>query len=70
MKCYKCKDSIESGKSFIPIDAPGTRERRWACLDCAKLEDKKRAAESLGEEGLEVSRIFNSDFLQELEAQE
>lgn len=25
MKCYKCGDSIESGKSFIPIDAPGRR---------------------------------------------
>lgn len=40
MKCYKCEDSVDSGKIFIPVDPRGTKGRRWVCLDCASQEEK------------------------------
>ena len=63
MACYICGDGIESGKSFIPVDAPGTPNRRWVCTDCANLIQKQQARNELGEAGLQVSRIFDPDFL-------
>lgn len=63
MKCYKCGDGIESGKSFIPIDAPRTPNRRWCCTKCADLIQKQQARNTLGKEALEISRIFDPGFL-------
>lgn len=63
MACYKCGDGIESGKSFIPVDEPGTPNRRWVCTDCANLIQKQQARNTLGKEGIEVSRIFDPCFL-------
>lgn len=63
MACYKCGDGIESGKSFIPVDAAGTPNRRWVCTDCADLIQKQQARNFLGKDGLEVSRIFDPSFL-------
>lgn len=63
MKCYKCGDSIESGKSFIPIEAAGTPNRKWACTDCASLIQRQQTRNTLGKEGLEISRKFDPDFL-------
>lgn len=64
MKCCKCGDGIESGKNFIPIEAPGTPNRKWACEKCADLVQKQQARNVLGKEGLEVARIFSPGFLQ------
>lgn len=63
MECYKCGDNPESGKSFIPVDESGTPNRRWVCTDCADLIQKQQARNSLGKEGIEITRIFAPDFL-------
>lgn len=63
MKCYKCGDSIESGKSFIPVDPPGTPKRRWSCIECANIIEKQQARDALGKEALKISRIFDPSFL-------
>lgn len=63
MKCYKCGDGIESGKSFIPVDAPGTPNRRWCCTKCADLVQKQQVRNTLGKDALEISRIFDPEFL-------
>lgn len=64
MKCCKCGDGIESGKNFIPIESPGTPNRKWACEKCADLVQKQQARNVLGKEGLEVARIISPGFLQ------
>ena len=33
MKCYRCGKSIETGRTFRPIDPPG-KNRRWICNVC------------------------------------
>ena len=38
MKCYKCGCSIESGKSFRPIEPKGTPNRKWVCNDCQNVK--------------------------------
>lgn len=63
MKCCRCGDSPESGKSFIPIDAPGTTNRRWCCTKCANLAERKQAKNALGKVGMEISRMIDPDFL-------
>lgn len=63
MKCCKCGDSIESGKSFIPIQPASTPNRKWVCTDCADLVQKQQTRNILGKEGLEISRKIDSDFL-------
>lgn len=63
MKCCKCGEGIESGKSFVPIEAPGTPNRKWVCTNCADLIQKQQARNALGKEGLEVSRIIDPNFL-------
>lgn len=63
MACYKCGDGIESGKSFIPVDAAGTPNRRWVCTGCADLIQKQQARNALGKEGLAVTRMFEPNFL-------
>ncbi len=63
MICCKCGDGIESGKSFIPIEAAGTPNRKWVCTECADLIQKQQARNLLGKEGLEITRIFDPDFL-------
>lgn len=45
MKCCKCGDSIETGKSFRPVDKPGTPNRRWICNECQGIE--KETVESV-----------------------
>lgn len=40
MKCYKCGNSIESGRSFRPVDPPGTKGRRWICNVCQRIEQE------------------------------
>lgn len=37
MKCYKCGNSIEAGRTFRPIDPPG-KNRRWNCNVCEGKE--------------------------------
>lgn len=64
MKCYKCGDSPETGKSFIPVEPAGTPNRKWACTECASKEQKQQAKDDLGE-SLEVARIFDPNFLNE-----
>lgn len=63
MKCCRCGDSPESGKSFIPVDASGTPNRRWVCTKCANLVERQQAKNALGKEGMEISRMIDSDFL-------
>lgn len=63
MKCCRCGDSPESGKSFIPIDAAGTPNRRWCCTQCANLVERKQVENTLGKVGMEISRIINPNFL-------
>ena len=63
MKCCKCGISPESGRSFIPIEPAGTPNRKWACTQCADLIQRQQARNALGKEGLEISRIFDPDFL-------
>lgn len=63
MKCCRCGDNPESGKSFIPIDAPGTPNRRWCCTKCANLVERQQAKNALGKEGMEISRMIDPDFL-------
>lgn len=63
MQCCGCGNSPESGKSFIPIDAAGTPNRRWCCTKCANLIERQQAKNELGKEGIEISRIFDPDFL-------
>lgn len=63
MKCCRCGDSPESGKSFIPIDSPGTPNRRWVCTKCANLVERQQAKNALGEEGMKISRIIAPNFL-------
>lgn len=63
MKCYRCGCSVESGRSFIPIDPSGTEGRRWTCVVCANKDQKQKARESLGKAGLEITRIFDPKFL-------
>lgn len=63
MKCCRCGDSPESGKSFIPIDTAGTPNRRWCCAQCANLVERKQAENALGKAGMEISRIIDPNFL-------
>jgi len=63
MKCCRCGDSPESGKSFIPIDAAGAPNRRWCCTQCANLVERQQAKNALGKEGMEISRMIDSKFL-------
>lgn len=63
LKCCKCGDGIGSGKSFIPIEPKGTPDRKWACTECASLEQRQQARNNLGEDNLELCRIFDKDFL-------
>lgn len=63
MKCCKCGDGVESGKSFIPIEDAGTPNRKWVCTDCANLVQKQQTRNALGKEGLEITRIFDPTFL-------
>lgn len=63
MKCYYCGDTPESGKDFIPIDKPGTVNRRWACTCCANEIEKKNALNTLDATSLEITRLFSKDFL-------
>ncbi len=37
MKCYICNKSIESGRSFRPIEPP-KKNRRWICNVCEGKE--------------------------------
>lgn len=61
-KCYRCGDGLESGKSFIPIDPP-MKNRRWCCTQCARVNEKENTKNILGDNGLEVTRVFDSEFL-------
>lgn len=63
MRCCKCNDSIDSGKSFIPIESAGTPNRKWVCTNCASVIQKQQARNTLGKDGLEIARIFDPDFL-------
>lgn len=63
MKCCRCGDSVESGKSFIPIEAAGAPNRKWVCTACASLVQKQLAKNVLGEEGLRITSKINPDFL-------
>lgn len=67
MKCYKCEAGIETGKSFIPIEPPGTPKRKWICTKCATIAQKRKAEGSLGKEGLEITRMFEPDFLRDMQ---
>lgn len=33
MICYVCKTFV-AGRSFRPVDPPGTKDRRWICNAC------------------------------------
>lgn len=63
LECYKCGVSIESGRSFIPIEPPGTPNRKWVCEKCASIVQKQQARNALGKEALEISRIFDPNCL-------
>jgi len=42
MECYKCKKPMsEEKRGMIPVDAKGTPGRRWVCLDCADIIQKR-----------------------------
>lgn len=62
MECYKCGDNPESGKSFIPVDEPGTPNRRWVCTDCADLIQKQQAKNAWGKRGLRLQEYWNQIF--------
>lgn len=63
MKCCKCGGSVESGKSFIPIEAAGTPKRKWVCTVCASLVQKQQTRNALGKEGLIIARKIDPNFL-------
>lgn len=63
MRCCKCNNGIETGKSFIPIEAKGTPNRKWVCTECANLVQKQSAINSLGKDGMELTHCIDKDFL-------
>lgn len=42
MKCCRCGKSFNECKAMHPIDAPGTKDRRWVCIDCETEEEAKK----------------------------
>lgn len=38
VRCIKCGRGMSQCDGFIPIDPPGTSNRRWVCTDCAAPE--------------------------------
>ncbi len=34
MKCFRCGKPFYECKAMHPIDPPGTKGRRWVCIDC------------------------------------
>lgn len=63
MKCCRCGDSPETGKSFIPIEPAGTPNRKWSCTECANSLERQAAKNALGKDALEISRIIDPNFL-------
>lgn len=52
MKCYVCGKSIETMRSFRPVDPPGKKDRRWICNVCQEIE-RETVESVLFEEGQE-----------------
>ena len=47
------------------IEQSGTPDRKWCCVNCANLVQRQQAKNALGKEALEISRIFDADFLKD-----
>ena len=55
-KCYKCGKSIETGRSFRPVDPPGTKDRRWICNVCQGIPRETVESVLFGEESYKSQR--------------
>lgn len=58
MKCCFCNQGIDEGKTLIPIEPRGTKNRKWACLDCIPDKVKK----DISEDVKEICSIFDDKF--------
>lgn len=57
MKCCFCDKRISDRVSLVPIEKKGTKNRKWACLDC------KPKNIIIDEEVKEIASIFDKKFI-------
>ena len=67
MKCYKCGSSIETGRSFRPVDPPGTKGRRWICNVCQGTKQETVESVLFGEEQKEEPKFRRPTFRDKVE---
>lgn len=59
MKCCRCNKGMNEVNGMIPIDPPGTKDRKWTCTGCATLEELGMLPES----EVKLCTMINPNFI-------
>ena len=49
MKCTNCNKGINEVELMLPIDAPGTENRRWMCEACMEQKEPELLKNTIDE---------------------